>query len=137
MHRSLAMAVLFFLAALVFPVTAEVVGQSDQEVQAVAEPILDNLLAGFNAGDYAQYSRDFDTTLKEALSPQKFQETRKAILLKLGKYKSKSFLGFLQQGRMTVALWKGRFDKTGDDVLIKLVLSKRPEKTVVVGLWFQ
>ena len=90
-HRSLAMAVLFFLAALVFPVTAEVVGQSDQEVQAVAEPILDNLLAGFNAGDYAQYSRDFDTTLKEALSPQKFQETRKALLPKMGKYKSKSF----------------------------------------------
>ncbi|MEW6388593.1 MAG: DUF3887 domain-containing protein [Thermodesulfobacteriota bacterium] len=137
MRRSLRLSLLLILLLPVLPAAGEVVGQSDQEVRAVAEPILDNLLAGFNAGDYAQYSRDFDTTLKEAISPKKFQQTRQTILNKMGKYEAKSFLGFLQQGRMTVVLWKGKFAKTEDDVLIKLVLSKRPEKTVVVGLWFQ
>jgi hypothetical protein len=36
-----------------------------------------------------------------------------------------------------VALWKGKFSQTASDVLIKLVVSKRPDKVVVVGLWFQ
>jgi hypothetical protein len=43
----------------------------------------------------------------------------------------------LNQQAYTIALWKGAFTKTPNDVLIKLVLSQRQDKVVVVGLWFQ
>jgi hypothetical protein len=46
-------------------------------------------------------------------------------------------LGFLQKGKTTVVLWKGRFTNSADDVLIKLVLSPRGDQTRVLGLWFQ
>lgn len=118
-------------------VSGEVVGKTDQEVQAVAEPILDHLLAGFNEGNYQKYSRDFDATLKEAVPEPKFQAVRQDILKKLGKYQSKSYLGALKQGPHSVALWKGRFSGSDNDVLIKLVLSKRQDRAYVVGLWFQ
>lgn len=117
--------------------SGEVVGHTDKEVQRVAEPILDNLLAGFNEGDYQKYSRDFDATLKEAIPEAKFKAVRQDIFKKIGKYQAKSYLGALNQAPHSVALWKGRFSGTDNDVLIKLVLSKRHDRTYVVGLWFQ
>ena len=127
--------VLVLLAATL--ASADIIGTSDQQVQAAADPILDNLLAGFNEGNYQMYSRDFDPTLKESLPEAKFKQVRGEILPKIGKYQSRKYLGFLNQNKFTVVLWKGKFSDTQSDVLIKLVTSKRPDKIVVVGLWFQ
>ncbi len=119
------------------PAAAAFIGADNDQVKAVAEPILDNLLTGFNKGNYAQYSKDFDDTLREAIPEKKFQQVRENLLKKIGAFKSKKFLGFLNQQAYTVVLWKGAFAATRDDVLIKLVLAKRQDKVVVVGLWFQ
>lgn len=119
------------------PAAAGWVGKSDEEVKGAVEAVLDNLLAGFNAGDYRKYSRDFDATLKEALPERKFQETRAAVLKKLGAYQTRQYLGYLNQNQYTVVLWKGRFANAPDDVLIRLVASKRGDRIVVTGLWFQ
>lgn len=113
------------------------VGNQNDQVLAVADPMVDNLLTGFNQGNYAQYSRDFDDTLREAIPEKKFQQVRADILKKLGKFKEKKYLGFLNQQAHTIVLWKGAFSGTPDDVLIKLVLSRRQGKVQVVGLWFQ
>jgi hypothetical protein len=128
--------VLIVLLAAV-PAAAAFIGTSDDKVKAVASPILDNLLTGFNQGNYDQYAKDFDATLHEAIPEKKFQQIRDEILKKLGPYKSRKYLGFLNQQAHTVVLWKGAFADTKDNVLIKLVLSKRENKVVVVGLWFQ
>jgi hypothetical protein len=119
------------------PAAAGLVGQDDKEVQAVANPILDTVLTGFNNGNYALYSKYFDDTLKDAITEKKFLQVRADILKKIGKYQSRTYLGFLQQANISVALWKGRFSVADGDVLIKLVLSKRGDKVQVVGLWFQ
>ncbi len=122
---------------LLSPATAAVIAQNDADVQAIAEPILDTVLTGFNNGNYSLYSRDFDATLKDAVTEKKFFKVRANILKKLGKYESRTYLGFLQKGNFTVVLWRGRFSDSDDDVLIKLVLSKRGDKVLVTGLWFQ
>ena len=128
--------VLIVLLAAI-PAAAAYIGTNNDQVKAVAEPILDNLLTGFNKGNYAQYSKDFDATLREAIPEKKFKQVREDILKKLGTYKSKKYLGFLNQQAYTIVLWKGAFAGTKNDVLIKLILSKRQDKVVVVGLWFQ
>ena len=128
------------LVVLMFCVTlagADVVGTTDQEVQKAADPILDNLMAGFNEGNYQKYSKDFDPTLKESLPEAKFKQVRSEILQKIGKYQSRKYLGFLNQNKFTVVLWKGTFSDTTSHVLNKLLSSNSPGKVVVVGLWFQ
>ncbi|RJR46787.1 MAG: DUF3887 domain-containing protein [Deltaproteobacteria bacterium] len=129
----------FILLICLLPAAAagDVVGLSDREVQAVADPVLDNILAGFKDANYESYSRDFDNTLKELISKEKFSQTRTQILDKLGNYKSRTYLGFLTKGKTTMVLWKGRFDKTGEDVLIRLALSRRGDRNLVLGLYFQ
>ncbi len=116
---------------------AEVIGHTDAEVRSAAAPILENLMAGFNEGNYRTYSRDFDDNLKEGLSEKKFLDVRTKILNSLGKYQSGHYLGFLRKGQQTITLWRGTFDKSPDDVLIRLVLSKRQNRILVTGLWFQ
>jgi hypothetical protein len=125
--------------ALLFcsPAAAAVIGQTDQEVQAVASPILDAVLTGFNDDNYGLYSKYFDATLKDAIPEKKFRQVRRDIRQKLGTYQSRTYLGFLKQGNFSIVLWKGRFSAGDDDVLIKLVLSQRGKKVEVTGLWFQ
>jgi hypothetical protein len=118
-------------------VAGEVIGTQDKEVQLIAEPMLDTILDGFATNDYAQYSKDFDPTLKETLSEKRFFDVDRQIEASIGNFASRRYLGFLTKGKMTVILWKARFDKSEDDVLIKLVVSKRGETYLVTGLWFQ
>jgi hypothetical protein len=125
---------MFFLSASTH---AEVIGKTDEEVQLIAEPVLNTILAGMKTEDYAMYSKDFDGTMKEALTEEAFLAANKQILESMGEYKSRKYLGFLNQGEMTVVLWKGSFEKTENDFLIKLVVSKQEGKHVVTGLWFQ
>lgn len=133
-HR---LALILLICLLPAAAAGDVVGQNDQEVQAAAEPLLDNILAGFRESNYQLYARDFDNTLKELITKEKFSQTRKQILDKIGNYKSRIYLGFLTRGKTTQVLWKGRFDRTGEDVLIKLTLSRRGERNLVLGLYFQ
>lgn len=129
--------VIIFLLAAVLPLSAEIIGRTEESVQAIAEPILDNILDGFAKNDYAKYTKDFDMTLKESISEQKFIQTRQQILDWIGNYQIREFLGFLNRGKMTVVIWKGIFDKSKEDVLIKLVVSERKGQYFVTGLWFE
>lgn len=125
------------LCVLSISAAAAPVGTSDQQVKAVAEPILDSLMTGFNQGDYAQFSQNFDKNLRETIHEKKFEQVRGDLLKKLGQNKSKKYLGFLNQEDYTIVLWKGTFAGTQNDVLIKLVLKKSDNKVSVAGLWFQ
>ena len=57
------------LAIIVVSVStfAGVIGRTNEEVRAIAEPILDNILEGFKTDDYRKYSRDLDDTLVEGM----------------------------------------------------------------------
>ena len=134
------MKVLACIIGLAFVITsafADIIGKSDEEVQSIANPILDMFLEGMKIGDYTKYSMYFDDTLREALPEKKFRIVREQIKSQMGDYQSREYLGFLNKGPMTVVLWKGTFDKTEDEVLIKTVLSKRGYKYVITGVWFQ
>lgn len=137
MKLSRLLVVLSMVLLTLSPAVAALIAQNDKEVRAIAEPILDTVLSGFNKNNYAAYSQYFDDTLKDAIPEKKFQQVRSDILKKLGKYQSHTYLGYQTKGNFTVVLWKGRFSKATDDVLIKLVLSRRVDKVQVSGLWFQ
>ncbi len=85
MRKSLTILVILIALVSSRPAAAALVGHDDGQIKAAAEPILDNLLAGFNDDNYAKYSRDFDTALREALPEAKFQQVRGEIIEKLGK----------------------------------------------------
>jgi hypothetical protein len=125
------------LASASIPVSAAVIGKTDEEVRAITKPILDNILDGMRTGDYAKWSRDLDETMKENFSEENFLKVNQQIQNQIGDYVSCEYLGFLKKGGATMVLWKGTFDNTEDDVLITLIASKRNDKCFVTGLWFK
>lgn len=115
----------------------EPVGKTDQEVRAVAEPLLDTQLQGIGKDNYDLYIKNYDLPLQVLLDEKKFAKIRGQIGEKFGKYKSRTYLGYLTKGKDTWVLWKGKFDKTGDDVFIRLVVSRKAGKNLIQGLYFQ
>ncbi len=116
---------------------ADTIGTTGSEVRAIAEPILEGILEGFKNDDYAVYSKNFDATLREAVTERRFHETDAQITSSMGECTGREYLGFLHKGKMTAVLWKATFSRTEDDILIKLVLSKRGDQYLVTGLWLQ
>jgi len=57
----------------------------------------------------------FDATLKDVITKEKFLQVRSQILKSTGAYQSRRYLGYLQKGKTTVILWKGRFAASADD----------------------
>ena len=119
------------------PVFADVIGRTNEEVEEIASPLLDNILEGLATDDYKKYVRDFDATLKEIVSEQRFHEIDEQIQNWVGDYLYREYLGFLKRGEMCVIFWKGIFDKSKDEILIKLSVSKRGDRYLVTGLWFE
>lgn len=115
----------------------EVVAETDGEIQAIAEPLLDNLLDAFKENDYSKYSRDLDDSLKSIVSEKKFIEADKRTEAIFGNCQLRKYLGFLKKSNMTVVLWKAKFDKVEDDILIKLAMLKKGGRYLITGLWFQ
>jgi hypothetical protein len=116
---------------------ADTIEGSDAKIEKTAAPILNNILKGMADEDFDAYVRDFDATMQRAVDKDGFHRSLKLTDTLFGQYKSRTYLGFYNKGKMTVVLWKGRFDGTDDDVLIKLVLSKKGDKIEASGLWFQ
>jgi hypothetical protein len=119
------------------PAAAEPVGPDNAAVQALADPILDAMLQGFQEGDYEVYSQCFDDALKNTITPKKFQQSKTDLIRSLGDYQGRTYLGFMEKGKNTVVLWKGRFSKSADDVLIRLALVRRGDQVKTLGMWFQ
>jgi hypothetical protein len=128
---------LLFLIVSFQTIHAEQISQNDDEIQKMATPLLENILLGIEKRDYQLYSKDFDDSMKEALPESKFINTQEQINTQFGKIKITKYFGFLNKGRYTQVIWKGKADKTKDDVLIQLVVSKINDKLYIAGLWFK
>lgn len=128
---------IIILFAFIMPVVAQERAKTSQEIKTIADPILDNILDGFKYDDYLIYSRDFDPTLKVVGSRTKFFKVSRYIQTRLGNYLHRDYMGYLNKGDVIIVLWKGKFDKTKNDVLIKLVLKNERKRYNVAGLWLQ
>ncbi|MFA5033342.1 MAG: hypothetical protein WC614_10010 [bacterium] len=127
-----------FVGMLVFSTAnANVVSGTKERIQIIGDSLLNNVLDGMKINDYAKYSRDFDVAMKDALPEKAFIATNKQIIELFGEYKNSEYLGFLNQKKTTMFLWKGFFSKSQDDILIKLVVSETDGKYLISGLWFQ
>ena len=56
--------------------------------EAEATTVADNALNALNTGDYAAWSRDWDTSLKSAITEEAFLDYRDQALAKVGQYQS-------------------------------------------------
>jgi len=128
---------LMLIIVMAVPGFADIVGVNDSQVRAVADPMLDSILDGLKEDNYWKYSRNFDDTLKKSISEERFSEIRGQIEGKIGNCLYREYLGYLNREKMTIVLWRAKFDKSDNDIMIKLTVSKINDQNLVTGLWFE
>lgn len=130
-----------FLALFFYAVAsvcfADPIGGDEANIQAIAAPIMENIIEGIKSNDYNKYIRDFDSATRSAMPEAKFIEVNERLSGSIGEFKQKEYIGFLDKQNMTVVMWKTKFTKTDDDILIKLVINKSGDVYYVSGLWFE
>jgi hypothetical protein len=104
-------------------------------LQAKASRILENIIDGLSEGDYNLYTKNFAGMLKDSLDRESFLKLQRETQKALGKYKSSEYMGYYQQYGSVITLFKARFAKEKDDVLIKLILDGAGDEAKVTGLW--
>jgi hypothetical protein len=138
MPRKLTFLTLSLLAVLFFTVlpgcgpskTARAEGEPEY-----APAIVDEVMQAFNKGDYATYSKYFDTAMKRAVSESVFTQMRDTVIEKIGKYESREFVSTGKESVYTVVNYNANFSKE-QDVSLKFVFLESGEDTLISGLWF-
>lgn len=110
-------------------------GDDAARVLAYAEPIADNLLAGFNEGNYTNYSRDFSPEMKEALDETVFEQNHEHVTSRIGLYESRSDPVVTETGDYIAVTYRAKFERE-DGVALRFVFKEDDPSHRLHGLWF-
>ena len=112
-----------------------ITGPERDELLKAADPITDSILTGYNSGNYALYSKDFNEQMKNALPENVFTQTREEIMEKVGAYKSRVVSGTYKKNQYSIVEYTAEFENE-KEVNVKVVLVKLKDAYLVSGLWF-
>jgi hypothetical protein len=107
-----------------------------EQIRTRATMLIEEIIQGISEGDYALYSRQFSRPMKESQTRESFLELQRNLQKTIGKFQSLQYLGFYAQHGNLIALFKARFSKDEDDVVIRLVIEGYGADSKVTGLWF-
>jgi hypothetical protein len=128
----------FLLLILVLALPGRAAALDDKTAKEKFEPILLNVMTALEKGDIAAFTRDFDDAMKSKFTREEFDRLKSSIDATMGRMTGITYLGFIEKKDFTIALWKGTFEKTQEEIAVKLVLSRNAGGDYQVsGLWFQ
>jgi hypothetical protein len=88
----------------------------------LAEAMVDRMLKGINKDDYSLYSGNFFKGLKDQVKEKDFKALNDDLKKQIGEYKSRKFMDILNKKLVDIFIWKAKFSKTDEDVLVRLFL---------------
>jgi len=125
---------IFSLLAGCGPKETTLTGADREAVLAFSEAKTDNLMNGMNANDYAEFSRDFDPAMLNAMSQSQFNTFKKDRDTKLGAYVSRQVNSVTQSGGYVAVIYDAKFEK--DDAVTLRVVFSASDPHGISGLWF-
>ena len=106
-----------------------------------AGPLTENMLQAVEKGDYAQFSKDFSTELKTAITEESFKTLCTSFSEKIGKYESKKFAAAVENKNkdqiLKSVIYKAKYSKEEKDVQITATFSENDGKILVEGIYFK
>jgi hypothetical protein len=109
--------------------------ERSNERKGLYSKVLQDIVQGIYEGDYSRFARNLTEQMRATQNRQAFLSLQKKIQTNLGKLQSLDYLGFYSQGGFNMALFKARFSKDKDDVLITLVFDRGSSPHQVSGMW--
>jgi len=117
------------------PDAIELTGDAREAVLSYADPIADNLLAGFNEDDYDRLARDFSEIMENQFPPAVVAQSRGLVTQKIGRYRSREPKQVFKKGPYRVVTYTAAFEHEAG-VTVTLSLLDYQGTPLVAGLWF-
>jgi hypothetical protein len=112
-------------------VTMDLAHKSDEEIMAVATPIMDNLMEGSTLIDYEQHTRDFTERAKSALSKSALESICKHYQSTKGFFAEREFVAAFRRPESVAVVWRQTFTRAPGEFVAELVLVQRGDKYLV------
>lgn len=104
---------------------------SDEDILAIATPIMDNLMAASTAMDHERHIRDFTDRAKSVLSEDYFQFICEDYQKNKGFFSTREFVAAFRRPDSLAVVWKQHFTKQAGEFLAELVLIRKNDKFLV------
>jgi hypothetical protein len=112
-----------------------ITGTERDAVLTYTEPKADNELVALNAKDYDAFIKDYDAAMREATTPDNFNNLTSLISQKLGSYISREVISVASIGDNNVlVVYSAKFEEE-DGVTIRMVFQSEGDH-LITGLWF-
>ncbi len=125
--------VLFFSCITI----AAAFAQSDKEILAIADPLVDKLTKAMESKDYKTYMNPWIPSAKAMMTKESFEKTCDATISQMGTFQSKSFYNIVKKESFLVIQWKAKYSRVPEDLYLQLVLLKEKGKYLVAGHWIK
>ncbi|MEJ5292509.1 MAG: DUF3887 domain-containing protein [Candidatus Methanosuratincola sp.] len=110
----------------------------EASLRIYSDPMTENLLLAIESGNYTDFSRDFDNSMKNALDLAAFQQLRTQFESKIGHYvpASKTFIKGERTGEFIIAYYRANYTNEPAGVTVKVVFTSENGPAKITGLWF-
>ena len=105
--------------------------QSDSEILAVVDPIMDNLMQASTDIDHAKHVRDFTEKLKAIVTPEHLDKVCRRYQARWGLLDRRELVAIFRRADSIAVVWKQWCTKTDDEFVAELVLVEQDGRHLV------
>lgn len=106
---------------------------NDEEVLAIAGPIMDNLMQASTEVDHARHVRDFSDRMKEIVTRESFEAQCRDYQARLGLFARRELVGIFRKATDVRVFWRQWYTKSEDEFLAFVHLVERDGRVQVVN----
>ncbi|MGI9233958.1 MAG: hypothetical protein ACR2RD_10045 [Woeseiaceae bacterium] len=110
--------------------------QSDNDILAVINPIMDNLMAASTEIDHAKHVMDFTDRLKAIVTPEHLNKVCKRYQAEWGFLSRREVSAIFRRADSVAVVWKQWCTKTDDEFVAELVLVEEDGRYLVDHVMF-
>lgn len=104
---------------------------SEQQLLAIADPIMDNLMDASTQRDHARHIRDFTGRLKAIVTPDYLECVCQQYQTEKGYFTTRTPIAVLRRPDSAAILWKQHFTKAPGEFVAEMVLVHRDGRYLV------
>lgn len=109
---------------------------SEEEIIAIATPIMDNLMDASTRIDHKAHVRDFSDRLKEIVTEAHLQQVCESYQSELGFFTKRELVAVFTRPDSAVIIWKQFFTKAEGEFVAELMLIRENDKYLVEHVVF-
>lgn len=107
---------------------------SDEEIMAIADPIMDNLMQASTDVDYERHVRDFSPRLREIVTKENLERQCREYQSELGYFSKREFVGIFRRRSDVRIFWRQWYTKSDDEFIAFIHLIDNTGKPEVANV---